>query len=57
MVSVTKVRPANGKGMDAVAFWNGVVAKFSRAEKRGEGVPDNLLTLTMKGALTNRKVE
>jgi hypothetical protein len=35
--------------MDAAAFWNGVVAKISRAEKRGEGVPDNLLTLTTKG--------
>lgn len=38
-----KVKPENGKEMTAEAFWNGVAAKVSRAEKRGEKVPDDLM--------------
>ena len=37
------MKPENGKEMTAEAFWNGVAAKVSRAEKRDEKVPDDLM--------------
>ncbi len=43
VIGITKVKPENGKEMTAEAFWNGVAAKVSRAEKRGEKVPDDLM--------------
>jgi hypothetical protein len=45
VLSVSRVKPANGKDMSAEAFWNGLKAKACRAEKRGERVPDSLMIL------------
>jgi len=43
VVSVSRVKPANGKDMSAEAFWNGLKAKECRAEKKGERIPDSLM--------------
>lgn len=50
LLSVSRVKPANGKEMSAEAFWNGLKAKACRAEKRGEMVPDLLMILGSRTA-------
>lgn len=48
VLSVARVKPANGKDMSAEAFWNGLKAKVCRCEKKGEMVPESLMILGSK---------
>ena len=50
LLSVSRVKPANGKEMSAEAFWNGLKAKACRAEKKGGMVPDSLMILGSRTA-------